>query len=132
MGISSFHIGVEDHSQGIFRKMDIHLALLLSPVADTGQPKNNQTAHWIKQTLSAEKDVLYRFINDSRLRWRSIVYGINCKLINCIDIKNLSNACLILDDTDLKKTGVAMELVSRVWSHVEGKAVLGFKGLFLG
>ncbi|MFA5816966.1 MAG: transposase, partial [Bacteroidales bacterium] len=87
---------------------------------------------WIKQTLDAEKDVLYRFVNDSRLRWRSIVYGISCKLINCIDIKNPSNACLILDDTDLKKTGVAMELVSRVWSHVEGKAVLGFKGLFLG
>jgi len=132
MGISSFHIGVKDHSQGIFRKMDVLLALLLSPIANTGQQKNNQTADWIKQTLTAEKDVLYRFINDSRLRWRSIVYGINSKLISCIEIKKPSDACLILDDTDFRKTGFTMELVSRVWSHVENKAVLGFKGLFLG
>jgi len=88
--------------------MDILLSLLLSPIANTGQAKNNQTAGWIKQTLVAEKDVLYRFINDSRLRWRSIVYGINCILIGCIDIKKPSNACLILDDTDFKKTGFTM------------------------
>ena len=49
-----------------------------------------------------------------------------------MEVKNPSTACLILDDTDLKKTGFAMEMVSRVWSHAEGKAVLGFKGLFLG
>jgi hypothetical protein len=132
MGISSFHIGVKDHAQGMFRKMDILLALLLSPIANTGQQKNNQTVDWIRLILTAEKDVLYRFINDSRLRWRSIVYGINSKLISCIEIKKPSDACLILDDTDFKKTGFTMELASRVWSHVEGKAVLGFKGLFLG
>ena len=132
MGISSFHIGVGDHKQGLYRKMDILLALLLSPIADTGQTKNNQTADWLKHSLNAEKDVLYRFVNDCRLRWRSIVYGINCKLINCIDIENPSKACLILDDTDMRKTGITMELVSRIWSHVEGRTVLGFKGLFLG
>ena len=132
MGISSFHIGIKDHKQGSFRKMDILLALMLSPLAATGQSKNNLITGWIKQTLDAEKDVLYRFVNDCRLRWRTIVYGINCKLIDCMQIENPSNACLILDDTDIKKTGFAMELVSRVWSHVEGKSILGFKGLFLG
>lgn len=29
-----------------------------------------------------------------------------------MNVANPSNACLILDDTDLKKTGFAMELVS--------------------
>ena len=132
MGISSMHIGVQDCKQGFFRKMDILLALLLSPIANTGQLRNNPTAYWIKQSLNAEKDVLYRFINNCHLRWRSIVYEINCKLIKCMNVANPSNACLILDDTDLKKTGFAMELVSRVWSHVDNKAVLGFKGLFMG
>lgn len=132
MGISSLHIGVKDHKQGFFRKMDILLTLLLSPIANTGQPRNNPTAYWMKQALNAEKDVLYRFINNCQLRWRSIIYRINCKLINCMTVANPSDACLVLDDTDLKKTGFAMELVSRVWSHVENKTVLGFKGLFLG
>jgi hypothetical protein len=132
MGISSYHIGVKDHTQGIYRKMDILLALLLNPIANTGQQKNNQTTNWIKKALTADKDVLYRFINDSRLRWRSITYVISSKLISCIEIKKPSDACLILDDTEFRKTGITMELVSRVWSHVDNKAVLGFKGLFLG
>jgi len=132
MGINSFHIGVKDHAQGRFRKMDILLSLLLSPIANTGQPKNGQIAGWVKQSLDAEKDVLYRFMNDSRLRWRSIVYGINIKLMDRIGIHKHSEACLILDDTDFKRTGFAMEMVSRVWSHVEGRSILGFKGLFLG
>jgi len=130
MGINSFHIGVNDKPQGVFRKMDILLALLLSPLANTNGSDN--TLAWFKQTLDSEKDVVYRFMNDCRLRWRSIAYGINCKLLSCMTVSKPSDACLILDDTDLKKTGFSMELVSRVWSHVDNKALLGFKGLFLG
>jgi len=37
------------------------------------------------------------------------------------------NSCLILDDTTLEKTGYSMERVSRVFDHVQGKCVLGFK-----
>jgi hypothetical protein len=130
MGISSFHIGVNDKPQGVFRRMDILLTLLLSPLAtSTGC---SDTLAWFKQTLDAEKDVMYRFMNDCRLRWRSIVYGIGRKLIGCMDVNKPSEACLILDDTDFQKTGFNMEMISRVWSHVAHKALLGFKGLFLG
>lgn len=130
MGISSLHIGVNDRPQGVYRRMDVLLTLLLSPLANTNESGN--TIVWFKKTLDAEKDVIYRFMNDCRLRWRTIVDGINCKLIGCMNVSKPTDACLILDDTDLKKTGLKMELVSRVWSHVDNRALLGFKGLFLG
>jgi len=130
MGISRFHIGVNDRPQGVHRRIDVLLTLLLSPLVNANGSGN--TLDWFKKTLDAEKDVIYRFMNDCRLRWRTIVNGINCKLMSCMDMSKPKNACLILDDTDLKKTGFKMELASRIWSHVDNRALLGFKGLFLG
>lgn len=130
MGISSFHIGVNDKPQRVYRRMDILLTLLLSPLANTNG--STGTLDWFRKTMDAEEDVIYRFMNDCRLRWRSIIDGINCKLIGCMNVSKPLDACLILDDTDLKKTGFKMELVSRIWSHVDNRALLGFKGLFLG
>jgi len=130
MGISSFHIGVNDKPQAVYRRMDILLTLLLSPLANTNGSGN--TTDWFRKTMDGEKDVIYRFMNDCRLRWRSIIDGINSKLISCMNVSKPSEACLILDDTDLKKTGFKMELVSRIWSHVDNRTLLGFKGLFLG
>jgi len=40
--------------------------------------------------------------------------------------------CLIVDDTDLPKTGRRIELIGKVFSHVTKQSVLAFKGLFLG
>jgi len=40
--------------------------------------------------------------------------------------------CLIVDDTDLPKTGRRIELIGKVFSHVTRQSVLAFKGLFLG
>ena len=130
MGISSFHIGVNDRPQVVYRRMDILLTLLLSPLANANGTGN--TLAWFKKTMDAEKDVIYRFMNDCRLRWRSVIDGINCKLMSCMCVDKPADACLILDDTDLKKTGFKMELSSRIWSHVDNKALLGFKALVLG
>ena len=35
--------------------------------------------------------------------------------------------CFIIDDTVLEKSGVRMEGVSRVYDHVKGRCVLGYK-----
>ena len=43
-----------------------------------------------------------------------------------------SHSCLIVDDTDLPKTGRCVELIGRIWSHVTNRSILGFKGLFMG
>ncbi|EJW89625.1 hypothetical protein EVA_22268, partial [gut metagenome] len=42
-----------------------------------------------------------------------------------------SPRCYILDDTTLEKTGRYIENVSRVFDHVSGRCVLGFKLLLL-
>ena len=39
--------------------------------------------------------------------------------------------CLIIDDTDLHKTGRYIELIGRVFSHVTKTSIIGFKGLIM-
>ena len=38
-----------------------------------------------------------------------------------------TTACFIIDDTVLEKSGVRMEGISRVFEHVKGRCVLGYK-----
>jgi len=38
-----------------------------------------------------------------------------------------TTTCFIIDDTVLEKSGVRMEGVSRVYDHVKGRCVLGYK-----
>lgn len=80
--------------------------------------------------------MFYRFKNNEWVNWRLISYHVTIKLIR----KSVSNSignptgckCLIVDDTDMPKTGWRIELVGRIWSHVSNSSKLGFKGLFLG
>jgi predicted nucleic acid-binding Zn finger protein len=46
--------------------------------------------------------------------------------------KTGSVKCIVFDDTILNKTGRCIEKVSRVWDHVSGRFVLGFKMLLMG
>ena len=38
-----------------------------------------------------------------------------------------TTTCFIIDDTVLEKSGVRMEDISRVFDHVKGRCVLGYK-----
>jgi len=48
------------------------------------------------------------------------------------DSSEVPSRCLIVDDTDMPKTGRSMELIGRVFSHVTQRSILALKGLFLG
>lgn len=85
-----------------------------------------------------KKDVYYRFLNDEWIDWRSILLQFVLKFILLVkkqrakdkadnDKKRESPKCLVLDDTDLGKTGKFIEGVSKIWSHVVGRHILGFK-----
>ena len=66
--------------------------------------------------------------------WRKLVYLVSIRLLNRISSRKDSKEslqCLIIDDTDLPKTGFKTEMIGRIYSHVLHKSVLGFKGLFL-
>lgn len=82
------------------------------------------------------KDVFYRFKNNEMINWRALHYQITLQLIGTATLTSSEGStgykCLIADDTDLPKTGWNIELIGRIWSHVTGKSILGFKGLFLG
>lgn len=86
--------------------------------------------------LSCGKDVFYRLMNDSWIDWRNLAYSLNMQLIRKIqnnsDPDNSNPRCLIIDDTDLPKTGRYIELIGKIFSHVTHTVNLGFKGLFMG
>ena len=86
--------------------------------------------------LSCGKDVFYRLMNDGRIDWRNLSYSINLQLIRKTQKKSKASTnghrCLIVDDTDLPKTGRFIELIGRIYSHVTHSSNLGFKGLFMG
>jgi len=86
--------------------------------------------------LSCGKDVFYRLINDSSIDWRSFAYSLTMSLIRKVDNNSESGTsnprCLIIDDTDLPKTGRQIELIGKIFSHVTHTSKLGFKGLFMG
>lgn len=83
------------------------------------------------------KDVFYRLLNFGQVDWRKLGYSITKRLLRQMDGKtdlqgeDRAVRCLIVDDTDLPKTGRCFELVGRVYSHVTHRSLLGFKGLFL-
>lgn len=86
--------------------------------------------------LSCGKDVFYRLLSDSTINWRGFGYSITKQLIRKTE-KNDDEPCdnprcLIIDDTDLSKTGRRIELIGKVFSHVTQQSLLGFKALFLG
>lgn len=87
-----------------------------------------------------KKDTFYRLKNNPNIPWRKIMSSIARRFLKLStkhvqeqsedEIQNPS--AFIFDDTDLTKTGEKIEGVSKVWSHVHHRTVLGFKGLFLG
>lgn len=85
--------------------------------------------------FSCGKDIFYRLINNTLIDWRGFAYSLTMQLIR----KTANNSeecsyprCLIIDDTDLLKTGRRMELMGRIYSHVSHSSLWGFKGLFMG
>jgi hypothetical protein len=87
-----------------------------------------------------QKDVFYRLKNNPNLPWRKIVSSISRRFLKLaqtkgeqqVDEKTNSPKCFLFDDTDITKTGQKIEGVSKIWSHVQHRTVLGFKALFLG
>lgn len=82
------------------------------------------------------KDVFYRFLSKEDYDWRKILANITTQLWRKTQASTERDAntpvCLMVDDTDYPKRGIQTEMIGKVFSHVEHKMILGFKGLFLG
>jgi hypothetical protein len=117
-----------------YKKGDIFLLLLLMPLYSVKNVKKYLTSS-LYSYLEASKDTLYRFKNNAKISWRSIAYSVIKRILSRIGEKGTTDSsspkCLIIDDSDLPKKGKFIEHISRIWSHVNHRSVLGFKGLFL-
>lgn len=85
--------------------------------------------------LDVGKNCFYRIMLRPTMNRRRLLIGVSCRFQAIVRKKGDSGCslpkCFILDDTTLEKTGFAIEGVSRVFDHVCGHCVLGFKLLLL-
>lgn len=135
IGLGKVGMVPKKHHLQRYLPKEIFLALLLFPLFSVKNVKGYLDS-CLKRYLEASKDTLYRFKNDSHINWRSILYTVTRKLISITSERGTScpgsPKCLIIDDSDLPKTGFKVEHISKVFSHVLHKRVLGFKFLMLG
>jgi hypothetical protein len=133
--LSESSLTFENHWNCKYTRLQVFELLLLFPLF---MVKN--AYHYSESSLfrliSCRKDVFYRFMENGFLDWRKIVYRINLQLLNKIILRNKDKksnepVCLIIDDTDLPKTGTKIENMGRIFSHVTHSTMLGFKALFL-
>jgi len=82
-----------------------------------------------------EKDVYYRLLGNQKINWRNILLLFvkrYLKLDNEFSEPTGNTKCLIFDDTEIAKTGKAIEGVSKIHSHVTRTFIFGFKLLVAG
>lgn len=85
--------------------------------------------------LGTGKNCFYRMMLRPSMDWRSLLLSLCDRFLAILRKENAERTdaprCYILDDTTLEKTGRYIENVSRVFDHVGGRCVLGFKLLLL-
>ena len=118
-----------------YRSVDKLTLLLLFPFFDI-KDASHFSGSALYKLIGCGKDVFYRMLNDSSIDWRTLAYKLNKRLMNATALKsdqteNKEPRCLIVDDTDLHKTGRHIELIGRIYNHVSKTSILGFKGLVM-
>ena len=133
--ISEKELSLESNDNCKYTRLLIFQLLLLFPFF---MIKNayHYSESVLSKFLSCKKDVFYRFLANGSLNWRKILYRINLQLIGKIIVRTDSTTsndpvCLIVDDSDIPKTGKRIEQIGRIFSHVSHSSIIGFKALFL-
>jgi hypothetical protein len=90
----------------------------------------------LSRMFGGKKDVLYSYLSQDNINWRNVVYRITKWLLTKVIVrqdhkKSHLPTVLIADDTDLPKTGMHMESIGKIFSHVHQKCILGYKALML-
>lgn len=86
---------------------------------------HSQLSHYIEP----RKDTFYRFKNLASIDWRGILWFFARQFIKVSEKENVGKGlrCLVFDDSLLEKKGKYIERISRVWDHVTGRYLLGYK-----
>lgn len=124
-------LGIESARNCVYKVLTIFQCLIIFPylgIKNVAGAKGSA----LESLLKARKDVFYRFMEREDITWRKALWNISVQLWNKIHVRSDhkdDNVCLILDDTDYNKTGRTIEKIGRVHSHLQHKAILGFKCL---
>ena len=81
-----------------------------------------------------DENTQYRMMNHCSMDWRSLLRGMAQQFLKIVRLHGTDGAstrCFIIDDTLIPKTGSTIEGISKVYDHVNGGFVLGFKALLL-
>lgn len=135
LNIDSRHLGGVKRDNCQLTNLQLFQILVLMPFFSI-----RKFSHYPESVLSrmfnGKKDVFYDFMSQDNVDWRKVVWRIAMILMNRITIrqdykKSHLPTVLIADDTDLPKSGLKMECIGKVFSHVEQRCILGFKALML-
>lgn len=99
-----------------------------------GQNIHQSLHHQFAPFIDGGRNQFYRFLTRPKMDWRRLLYR-TAKFFFRIVKENSTDTSLekyfILDDTTIEKSGICMEVISRVFDHVAQKSVLGYKLLLL-
>lgn len=133
--LSNVELNLSPAKQTQHDKRDLLFMLLLFPLFSISNISGYYESALYKY-MRAGKDTFYQFKNNSWVAWRNLLYTLNLRLLRKVkqqaDDTGSLPRCLVVDDTDFQKTGYHIEHIGKIWSHVQHKCVLGYKGLFLG
>lgn len=90
----------------------------------------------LSRMFGGKKDVFYSYMAQDNINWRKVIYRITSWLITKVTVrkdykKSTLPTVLIADDTDLPKTGLHMESIGKIFSHVQHRCILGYKSLMM-
>ena len=115
-------------TQGVdfYSILKLLLFLPLLGLRNVNQAVNSSTG------LLGEKDVYYRGLSNTNINWRNFLWLITKQYFSIKPTSKAGERYLIFDDTDIEKTGQAMEGISKIHSHVSGRYFFGYKLLVAG
>ena len=131
--IQSKVIGSVKNPNCKFTCLQVLQLLVLFPFFSVKNAANYSSSALCK-LFTCDKDMFYRFMNDGNVNWRCIIYSVFRQLYSRVSRKTTTKSdvkCVIIDDTDLPKTGFKTEKIGKVFSHTQMKPILGFKAMFL-
>jgi len=139
--IREFNMKTLCHRSGLIKQagygaFDILVLLLLTPLMALKTVNQLIKDEYIG-IVKMKKDTIYRFKNNEKNPWRSLLMNV-AKAFRCkTSGKNLLMGAkvitaFIIDDTLLSHTGWKIENITRVFDHCLKKTFYGFKELVLG
>ena len=139
--MSKFNMKTLSHRSGIIKQagvaaFDILVLMLLTPLMalrTVNQLVKNEYSNIVKM----KKDTIYRFKNNEKNPWRSLLMNVAKTFKKKTSDKNQQAGAktitaFIIDDTLLSHAGWKIEYITRVFDHCLRKTFYGFKELVLG